>query len=317
MNKELSPQQKEVLELLTNHTPKQIASRRGTTVRAVYKIIKKLKDKGVQFRGFTKTGGSQRLGGSLFANKFVLRLHNMHFVIRVLYDSKFYHDSRSRGNWFLLDGHKVRLWRDKLEVYQSEEDFFVHEDVHRVTSLAFHYWNKFFLRLESRLKVVLLKEGYQSVRLVQSHYAEVNNELSEDCRSRSVPLKVFTRDDGRLWFVIDNSFNLSEAETVHSSSSKRDMEVVKGFFNDLREHNPPVNSELSQHIKSLVDDRRFYAEHIKSHVGAIQTLGVAVDRLSRKFLPSLFELIQEDDWVAGAYASLSMNERLKVLEGKK
>ena len=77
------------------------------------------------------------------------------------------------------------------------------------------------------------------------HYAETNNELAQECEKKAYKVRVYTTSDSKLWFLIDNSFNLHEAETVHPETAKEDMgNIVKPFFNDLRDNKPPLPSEM-------------------------------------------------------------------------
>jgi len=53
-------------------------------------------------------------------------------------------------------------------------------------------------------------------------------------------------------FVVDNSFNMHEAETLHPKTAKQDMEGVKAFMNDIRE-TPVTMSDLRGVLKQSME----------------------------------------------------------------
>ena len=262
----LSKTEAEILHYLTNEylTIKQISIRRGTSRQAVNKTLQKLKKKGLINQHYEKVDKSQP---TLPIHK--VRLHGQEFNVKILFKDKRYEKLRGRANTVFVDGCTVRLYRDSVEVYSNRS--FWGEDVQKVTSESFVFWNRFFSRLESDLKVLLVKSRYDNVRLVNSHYSEVNNELSRDCKEKGVKLRVFTRDDGKLWFLIDNSFNLSEAETVHPESSKGDMEKVKDVFNDIRDKPLYPLSELSSMMADTVKQLNSVSHGLSSVVSFLKS----------------------------------------------
>ena len=40
----------------------------------------------------------------------------------------------------------------------------------------------------------------QNIRMVNSHYAEINNELSKECEKKGYKIRIHGTDDGKLWF---------------------------------------------------------------------------------------------------------------------
>ena len=247
----LTKTESEILFLLTKEylSPQQISTRRGTSGRAVRKVIQKLREKGVINRVFQKVPFSQcpaELSGTK-SNK--IRLHGMEFNVKILFkDHRYKELVEKKGNTIFVDGNTIRLYRDSLEIY-GVKSFFA-DDPQKATSKAFSYWSHFFVKLENDLKIIIMKQRSQNIRLVKSEYAEIGNEFAKSCKDQSDKIRVYTRDDGKLWFHIDNSFNLHEAETTHPQTSKGDMqEVVQPFFNDLRDHKPPLPSDITLYIK--------------------------------------------------------------------
>lgn len=237
----LSKVQAEVKELLHGgYSPKLIARERNTSVQAVYKVINRLEEKGFWSKMY---GWVEHDQSTIKPSEQKLRLHGQEFNIQILYKDSSYERKKKFGNFIHFEGNTVRLYRHSLEIY-SKKDFYG-DTVQEATSDSFEYWNRFFVKLENHLSVILLKPRKHNVKLVSHHYAEIGNELANDCEINDIKIKVFTSDDKKLWFQIDNSFELGEAETVHPETAKQDMEdSVRPFFNDLRDNRPPPVSQM-------------------------------------------------------------------------
>lgn len=250
--KRLNLVQREVLLFLTEEylTPRQISIRRGTSLQAVYNVIAKLKKKGLisgnVWGGFKKSEPLRRGGFNL---RHGIRLHGQEFNIKILFRSTQYQKLLSKSNYVYFDNNTIKLCKDSVEVYAGKDKSFMGEDIQRATALSFQYWNKFFRWLEDHLKVILIKPRSRNIKLVNNHYAEINNEIAKECNVNKEKISIYTTEDGKLWFKIDNSFQLNEAESLHPQTAKEDMQKVKATFNDLRDK----PSYLPSEIKATVD----------------------------------------------------------------
>jgi len=247
---QLTSTEKDILRSITIDylTPKQVSIRRQCSVQAIYKIIKSLKEKGA----LTSTNEMVEKIRPTIQPKNQIRLHAQEFNIKILYKDTRYKQSIKKTNTINIDGNTIRLYKDSIEIYSSQS--FFADDVQKATVRSFEYWNRFFRKLENNLKVILIKSKSQNIKLVNQHYAETNNEFAEDCTTNGDKIRIYTRDDGKLWFLIDNSFNLHEAETVHPETAQKDMgDVIRPFFNDLRDNKPPTMSEMMGILKMSIE----------------------------------------------------------------
>ena len=230
----ITPTEKEILCLLTKDflTPKQIQIRRQCSKQAVNKHIRNLIKKGAYNIGCRLVDDSIPTTKRSYVN--AIRLHAQEFNIKILFKDQRYHKTLEKCNTIEIDGNTVRLSKESIEVYSGQS--FFSDDVQKATVKSFKYWQRCFARLEHDLKVIIVKPRSQNIKLVNQHYAEINNELAKESERKGYKIRVYTTDDGKLWFSIDNSFNLQEAETQHPGTAERDMgEVVKHFFNDMRD----------------------------------------------------------------------------------
>ena len=267
----LSPTEKEILSLLTDDclTIKQAAIRRKTSIQAVYKIVTQLKDKGAITRCLKRV---EKEGGGIQPFNQKIRLHGQQFKINILFMDHRYHKIRDKCNTIDIDGNTIRLHSNKLEIY-SHASFYA-DDVATATADSMKYWQRILHKLEHDLKIILVKPRAQNIKLVKvGHYAETNNELAKECEQKAHKVNIHTTEDGKLWFTVDNSFNLHEAETLHPQTAKEDMqEAVRPFFNDLRDHRPPVLSDIMGVINKMAQTLQDQAEVNKETAAGLNSI---------------------------------------------
>ena len=249
--KKLTTTEREILHLLTNEflTIKQVSIRRRTSRQAVHKIVNKIKQKGLITSRLTRVDKKDTTCQP-FTNNYI-RLHGQQFNIKILFQDNRYQQLLEKSNTIDIDGNTIRLFKNGLEVY-SGQSFFA-EDVHKATYNSIKYWNRLFVKLENEFNILILKPRSTNIKLVAHHYAETNNELSEEVEKKGIGIKVYTTEKGELWALFDNSLNLHEAETVHPSTAKQDMgEVVKPFFNDMRDKPNFLPSEIRSTVEATL-----------------------------------------------------------------
>lgn len=286
-DKKLTQLQAEILSLITKEfaTQKQIASRRKTSVRAVAKIVTKLRNKGYLKKGYEKGSGIGG-GSSCTIYKGLQRLHNQQFVIKILEESVKYEEMRKKSNTVLLQDQTIKLHEGKIEVYSSKS--FFGKTAREAEEKSWDFWWRFFIKLENLLKVNLVRDGKMNVRQVRGHVGAIDSEIAKDYEEKRKQLRVKGKD-GVYWALTDNSFKLHELEMIHPERHVEDMDdVIAPRLNDWRNHpETPLPSEFYQMLLKIgnvqsveVTKMGNYAQHIENHVAAIVELGEGVKKLS-------------------------------------
>ena len=259
VTKELTETEKEVLILLTKEflTPKQVALRRETSKQATYEIIRNLKKKGVITRQYANLYyfqcGSKESKGKI-------RLHGQEFNIKILFKDHRYKEILKKCNTIDNDGCTIRLYRNSVEIYANKS--FWGETAQRATAESMRYWQRFFIKLENDLKIILVKHRSQNIKLVKAHYANINDPIAKQPEADNI--KIYAKEDGKLWFQIDNSLNLHEGETQHPETAKEDMqEVIIPFLQDLRD-SKLVMSDVVKLIQLSIEMQQVNTLQIKS-----------------------------------------------------
>lgn len=276
--KPLTNAEKEILNLITEDflSLKQIQIRRQCSRQAVYKIVKRLKEKGALNVGLQKV---DKIDG--LVNQKQIRLHGQEFNIKILYQNPKYALDLKKSNLVQLEGHTIKLYRNSIEVYSGEGISFYGDSATKALSKSLAYWKKLFSRLEHELGIIILKPRTRNIRVVNQHFARGESEICDNAIKNNKRIKVFAEEDGKLAFITDDSFGFKEDETVHPLTSKPDREAVDKQVNDWRLNNPPTNSQLARHILNVSESQEHFAVHLKSHVKAIQELGSGVRELTK------------------------------------
>jgi hypothetical protein len=149
------------------------------------------------------------------------------------------------------------------------------------------------------LSIVILKPGFSNINLVNCHIAQVGNELAKEVNKEQI--KVYTLDDGKLWLVIDNSFNLHELETLHPKTALPDMrDIVAPYFNDMRQNPHYLPSSTKAYIDGLKENQdiilntqKEYAYAIKEHLNAIRTISKVMGGLRHKIVKDVLNALNE------------------------
>lgn len=271
--------QNEIYNLLCEEglSIKAIANRRQTSLKAVYKTINILKKKGKLSRGFKayekERGTIEPFFKDLGKNKPKIRLHGQQFRIKIISSSEKYGIIKKKSNIFKIDGSTVCLHKNSLSVFNTNS--YVGNDETSALALASGYIDKLLWKLEEKLNIIIVKSDYTNSKIVRSHYAETQNGLAKDLERKDLKLKITTDEDGKIWLMVDNSFNLHEFEHPHPVSNADDMFIMRPFFNDLR-GNPEIMLPSKMHKNILVNYRS-----IENHQKSIKSTNSIVDNMGK------------------------------------
>jgi len=116
-------------------------------------------------------------------------------------------------------------------------------------------------------------------KVSRQHYALVKNSLAEQYNRDGKKLQIYSNDG--LWFVIDNSYNLNEVETVHPKTAVDDNTKLQNFFNGLKEAENYTPQIMMKAVTQNAENLDNYAVHLKSHVKSVKQLGRGVKELTK------------------------------------
>jgi len=245
----LTPIQTEIYRLIYEEglSHRKAAQRRGCKKYAITKAIRLIKKK---LGSCPPPGCPPLYKGKGCPPDEEIRLHGEQYVARILYRFPRYDKVRKNSPMITIKGFKLKLNKRTVEIYSLNS--YMGKDASEATMKSLNHLSEIIKYIENDVGAVIIKDRYHNLRRVKAHYSEINNELAQDCEKKKEKIKIFAREDGKLWFQIDNSFNLHEAETQHPATAKEDIDKVKVFFDDLRELDGLVMSDILKVMRESV-----------------------------------------------------------------
>lgn len=149
------------------------------------------------------------------------------------------------GQSLNFKGRKVHLTNSSI-IYEKES--YIANLAKDAKSKAIYHFFRLIRALERRLMADFSISGQYKFRVTRQHYALIKNALAKQYDEKGQRLEVYSANG--LWFVIDNSYNLKEAETVHPNSADIDNEKVQNFFNSLKVR-PITSDEIADNFVEL------------------------------------------------------------------
>lgn len=172
-----------------------------------------------------------------------------------------------------------KVWASKKSIIIYEIKSFFGYNAVDSKKYAFFELRELLNDLQAKLGISLQKNNQYIVKTARQHYALIKNCLAIQCNKEHKKINVY--NENGLWFVIDNSFNFEEAETISPKTALTDNLGIQKYFNEHKETNFEVTPKfILNSFNLLIQDRAYWAEHQKSHVEAIQTLSSEVKRMS-------------------------------------
>lgn len=225
----------------------EIARRLKISRPAVCKIIKRLRNKGLLDNYSNPTKKGVLPSDPLKAYQ-QIRLHNQRLSIRILINSKFYMRLLKQNNTLNMDNNTIKLYRKCLVIYSNNS--FFGKDAEEADAKSLKYWFKIIHRLQNQFKITLLKDRYTNIKVTNSHYANIENDLAIQANKRKQYIRI-KADDNKTWLLTDNSFNLNELETVHPETAYHDMQQTILPFMKTLHKNPKVLDHLQLHATQM------------------------------------------------------------------
>ncbi len=294
-NSKNRPQQNDfyftILELLQqNKTPSQIAKEFNVNQQNISYYLRRLKDLGlVKNKGYgvweVTTSKRIDLEHTLKRDRKKIRGHA--FIWRIKLTKKIDWEKqliKLKIPYSLIRGYTPRIIIKNRKIWLGKESIVIYD--------AFSYYGRnaiesrkhsviSFLEivdtLERKLKHSIGKYVFKPVR---EHYGMIKNDLAIQCNRKGE--KIYVRDDLEgEWLWIDDSHSLGELETGGTKAPTRSMQVQR-WWNDNKKHDFKVTSSfLLENMNSLIEDRRYWAKHQKSHVGSIKILGNKTESMGK------------------------------------
>jgi len=186
----------------------------------------------------------------------------------------------NRGQKLEFKGRKIWLTNKSIVIY--EKSSYLADTSKDSQERAIQDMLALMKNLEKHLQASFKTGRYYKFKVSRQHYSLVKNALAQQYDKEGNKLQVFNEDG--LWFLIDNSFNLHEAETVHPKTSVDDNKKVQDYFNGVKKLENYTPQFVVNSMQGIQNNQLVFAENMKSHIKAIQEVGNATQMLKEEVI---------------------------------
>lgn len=177
----------------------------------------------------------------------------------------------------VFKGKKILLYSNSIIIHEPAS--YLSDNAQGARNHAVADLLSLITSLETLLHTSFHIHGTYQFKVSRHHYSMMKNALAKQYDQEGRKLQVYNSDG--LWFLIDNSFNFHEAETVHPKTSDMDMDKrVLPFFNGLKEVDGFTPQFVLEGMAQQTKNLDSYAVHLKAHVESVQELGRSVRELT-------------------------------------
>jgi|TARA_Y100000310_G_scaffold3308_1_gene4227 hypothetical protein len=183
----------------------------------------------------------------------------------------------NRGQKIVFKGRKIWLTDKSIIIYEKAS--YISNTAQEAKDYAISDLLNLVKTLERKLQANFTYEGKYKFKVSRQHYALIKNALAKQYDREGKKLEIY--NSSGLWFLIDNSFNLHEAETLNPKTAVKDNEKVQNFFNGLKDQENYTPAFVVNSIAKVTANQELYTRNISSHIKAIQDLGMGVLELTK------------------------------------
>lgn len=194
------------------------------------------------------------------------------------------------GQKLIIEGRKVHLKNNSILLY--ERSSYLTELAGESKTKAIYEFKKVIQKLERLLDVNLQIKKKYVFRVCREHYGIIKNIIAKQFDKEGKKLQCYSADG--LWFLIDNSFNLHEAEIIkdrHKDENKA-VERAEGFqtwMKSQKDTNFKVTPELildffnknNQLVEHVTQNQQVFDANMKSHIKVIQEMAKSFNKFNR------------------------------------
>jgi len=179
----------------------------------------------------------------------------------------------------MFKDRKIWLGNKYLIIYEPKS--FIGHNATESQKYAVNSLKDLLEALEYKFKVSFKIKGNYEFKVRRQHYALMKNLIAKQCNKEGKTLQIFY--EGDLWFIIDNSHNLQEAETVHTPTAKIDNLGFQNYMNSNKRTDWKVTPEFVLNtMNGIQQNQLIFDKNMKSHLAILKKLGEAVDELTKE-----------------------------------
>jgi len=172
-----------------------------------------------------------------------------------------------------------KIWLSKNSIIIYDINSYFGNNAVGSRKLAFFALRSLLNALESKLGIDIKYNNNYIAKVSRQHYSLIKNCLAIQCNDEGKKINVY--NEKGIWFTIDNSFNLDEAETIHPETSLTDSLGIQKYFNEHKETKFEVTPKYVLKVMNGIQQNQIvFDKNMMSHLKILNKLSKAVDQLT-------------------------------------
>lgn len=298
-----------------NKNPSTISKELNISKQKLNYYIKQLKNKGlIRKIGYAVWEVKKVLKDTSFSSQFIgssshtdykdIRGHAFSWKIKLPNEIKglnFESKLKSKGIKYKLIGLKntpriiclnKKVWLGKNNIIVYDSSSYMGKNAIESRKLAVYRLMLIIQELEKSLNISLKTQNGYQFKPSREHYSIIKNDLAHQYNEQGKRLII--RFHGETWFIIDNSYNLDEAETIHPETALTDSLGIQRYFNQHKELKYEVTPKfILESINQVTNNQLMFAKNLESHVKAMNDISES-NKLLQETIKELKELIKNE-----------------------
>ena len=175
-------------------------------------------------------------------------------------------------------GRNIILTNKSLIIYEKAS--YIAENSSGAQNYAIYDLKLLIKSLQRELGCDFSFQGQYKFKVSRQHYALIKNALAKQYDKEGNRLYIYSAGD--LWFIIDNSYNLHEAETINPTTAVEDNRKVQDFFNGIKKFEGYTPEFVLKTMQGIQSNQVMNAENIKLHMKLLRDKSKGIKELRRE-----------------------------------
>lgn len=174
--------------------------------------------------------------------------------------------------------HKIWLCEHRIVIYYPSGKSYFSDSAEKSSSLAVYDLQQLIIGLENLFKIEFKVNKNYQFKVSRQHFARIKDELAKQCNKEGKKIEI-RLDKG--WFLIDNSFNLNEAETQGEGAVSYMDDNYTPFIRSLMER-PFTAYDFENMYKTVKEMTLGYNENIKKHLKVMDDISLTLKMIRKE-----------------------------------
>jgi Mn-dependent DtxR family transcriptional regulator len=200
---------------------------------------------------------------------------------KILEQKKIPYKLINTGHTYQIYLNNIKLWLSKNSIVIYDIGSYFGYNAVESRKLGFFALRRLLIKLESKLGIRLTKKGQFIIKPSRQHYSLIKNCLAVQCNESGEKINVY--NEKGIWFTIDNSFNLEEAETIHPKTALTDSLGIQKYFNEHKETHFEVTPKfVLESLGKMIQVQQMNADNIIKHQKVLDEMLIALKAIQEK-----------------------------------